>query len=170
VAAARGPTSTLRRQREQQALLEANAERLRSQLQDWRTAQGARLYATALRELGAASALHTGHDLSEWVEWIERWANEIDPASDTSRLEGLMSSPSRASRGASEVDQAAREAAELRDNDALSVATSLSRHSVVRHDYEAYEYIDSTPWTLPTKWVNSRLTPRRPAPARSAAA
>jgi hypothetical protein len=50
-----------------------------------------------------------------------------------------MSSPSRASRGTGEVDQAAREAVELREGGALSVAKSLSRRFVVRHDNEAYE-------------------------------
>src|SRR5581483_7225924 len=79
----------LLRQREQQALQQANAERLGAELRDWHTAQDARAYAAALNTVGLDSD-DERERLKEWTTWIERWADAVDPTSNPSRIEGVL--------------------------------------------------------------------------------
>jgi hypothetical protein len=84
----------LLRTREQEALREANTERLRSELQDWRTAKDARAYAETLRK--TAPSTDKDGRIIDWAEWVERWADHIDPTSNPTRIEGVMKElPSR---------------------------------------------------------------------------
>jgi hypothetical protein len=80
----------LLRQRERQALRNANAERLQAELREWRTAQDARAYAATIREAVNESETEAASRLCEWSDWIEGWADEADPTRNTSRVEGVL--------------------------------------------------------------------------------
>jgi hypothetical protein len=79
---------TLLRTREQEALREANTERLRSELQDWRTAKNARACAETLRK--TAPSTDREGQIIEWADWVERWADHVDPTTDPIRIEGVL--------------------------------------------------------------------------------